>query len=85
MAYVLRAVLSAKALYYLNTVPLTDTELDDNDRQLAALLKRSARLARSTSPHILFLPTKAFGSNFPSLVHQRRNLLIFFLYKVIYS
>jgi len=76
MTYVLRTVLSAKAMYYLNTVPLTDSELTDIDRQLAALLKRSAHLARSTSPHIFYLPPEAYGYNFPSLVHQRRNLLI---------
>jgi hypothetical protein len=83
MSYVLRAVLSAKAMYYLNTVPLTDTELTGIDRQIAALLKKSARLARSTSPHILHLPTKAFGYNFPSLVHQRRNLLIGQLHRLM--
>jgi hypothetical protein len=70
-------------MYYLNTVPLTDSELEDIDRQLAALLKKSARLARTTSPHILHLPLKAFGYNFPSLVHQRRNLLIGQLHRIM--
>jgi len=51
--YVIQAVVASKALYYLNVTPLTDAELDALDRRIALQFKRTLRMSKSTSSHIL--------------------------------
>jgi hypothetical protein len=67
--YVIQAVVASKALYYLNVTPLTDTELDALDRRIALQFKRTLRMSRSTSSHILYMPEEERGFALPSLRH----------------
>ena len=53
--------MASKALYYLNLTPLTDAELDALDRRIALQFKRTLRMSKSTSSHILYLPEEERG------------------------
>ena len=54
--YIIQAVVTSKAIYYLNVTPLTDTELDALDRRIALQFKWKLHIAKSTSSHILYMP-----------------------------
>ena len=74
--YVIQAVVASKALYYLNVTPLTDAELDALDRRIALQFKRTLRMSKSTSSHILYLPEEERGFALPSLRQRRDELLL---------
>jgi hypothetical protein len=82
LTYILTAVLNAKALYYLNIVPLTDSDLAAFDRKIGALLRRAAGMARSSNIDVFHLPPNMWGYNVPTLVLTRRNLLIGQLHRI---
>ena len=65
LKYIIRAVITSQALYYLNVTPLTDSELTSLDNKMALLWKRSIGTIPGASTFLSF-PT--FGSNFPNLV-----------------
>jgi hypothetical protein len=74
--YIIQAVVESKAMYYLNVAPFTDAELLSLDRRIAGQFKRTLRLARSTSSHILYLPESQRGFALPSIKQRRDALLI---------
>jgi hypothetical protein len=82
LTYILTAVLNAKALYYLNIVPLSDSDLAAFDRKIKALLRRTAGMARSSNIDVFHLPSNMWGYNVPTLVLTRRNLLIGQLHRI---
>ena len=59
--YIIQAVVTSKALYYLNVTPLTDTELDAIDNRIASQFRRTLRLASSTSTHLLLSARRRTG------------------------
>ena len=69
-------MVASKALYYLNVTPLTDAELDALDRRIALQFKRTLRMSKSTSSHILYLPEEERGFALPSLRQRRDELLL---------
>ena len=58
---IIQAVVTSKALYYLNVTPLTDAELDTLDRRIARQFKRTLHMSKSTSSHILYMPEEERG------------------------
>jgi hypothetical protein len=63
-------------MYYLNVAPFIDAELLSLDRRIAGQFKRTLRLARSRSSHILYLPESQRGFVLPSTKQRRDALLI---------
>jgi hypothetical protein len=74
--YVIQSVVASKALYCLNVAPFTDAELDASDRRIAGQLKKTLKLARSTSSHICYLPEADRGFALPSIKQRRDALLV---------
>jgi hypothetical protein len=74
--YSIQAVVTLKALYYLNVKPLTDTELDTLDRRIALQFKRTLHMSKSTSSHILYMPEEERGFSLPLLRQRRDELLL---------
>ena len=81
--YIIQAVVESKAMYYLNVAPFTDAELLSLDRRIAGQFKRTLRLARSTSSHILYLPESQRGFALPSIKQRRDALLIRQAYRLL--
>ena len=74
--YTVRSVLLAKLRYLLLVVPMTDSELDTIDNDIAAVFKRRMRLARSSSSPLLFMFADGTGAGLPSVRDMRETLLI---------
>ena len=74
--YTIRSVLHAKLRYLLLVVPMTDTELDDIDNDIAAVFKKRLRLARSSSSPLLFMSHDGVGAGLPSVRDMRDVLLV---------
>ena len=81
--YIIQAVVESKAMYYLNVAPLTDAELFTLDRRIAAQFKRTLKMARSSSSHILYLPESEKGFALPSIKQRRDALLLRQAYRLL--
>ena len=81
--YIIQAVVESKAMYYLNVTPLTDAELLTLDRRIAAQFKRTLKMARSSSSHILYLPESEKGFALPSIKQRRDALLVRQAYRLL--
>ena len=82
--YVVRSVISAKMRYYLTIVPMTDHQLREFDIQVAGLMKKELRMAKSSSTPLLYMNHKeSMGLSLPSIRDIRDQTMITKLHMIL--